>query len=151
MAEHTHIEWCDYSYCPWWGCTKVAGAPECDFCYAADDASRHLHPRHAAAAEKGNWTGIFTRSSEALRFAPLKWKKPGFVFWSSMSDVFHEDVDPEWVDEGFDMVEGTPRLTWLILTKRPGNAMRILAARNRRWPDNAWAGTSIGHPRSLPR
>jgi protein gp37 len=68
VAEHTHIPWTGYTYCPWWGCSKVAGAPECEHCYAADDASRHLHPRHTAAAEKGNWTGIFTRSSEAVRF-----------------------------------------------------------------------------------
>jgi protein gp37 len=48
------------------------------------------------------------------------------------------------------MVDRTPHLTWLLLSKRPGNAMRKLAALSRCWPDNAWAGTTIGHPRSLP-
>jgi protein gp37 len=122
VAEHTHIPWTGYTYCPWWGCSKVAGAPECEHCYAADGASRHLHLHHIAAAAHGEWTGRFTRASEAYRRLPeTKWKNPDFVFWSSMSDVFHEGVDLEWVEDGFQMVDATLHLTWLILTKRPGN------------------------------
>lgn len=33
MAEHTAIEWCDATFNPWIGCTRVS--PACDDCYAA--------------------------------------------------------------------------------------------------------------------
>ncbi len=33
MAENSKIEWCDHTFNPWIGCTKVS--PGCDHCYAA--------------------------------------------------------------------------------------------------------------------
>ena len=33
MAEKTNIEWCDATFNPWMGCTRVS--PACDDCYAA--------------------------------------------------------------------------------------------------------------------
>lgn len=33
MGETTKIQWCDYSWSPWWGCTPVS--PGCANCYAA--------------------------------------------------------------------------------------------------------------------
>jgi protein gp37 len=33
VSEITNIEWCDSTFNPWWGCTKVS--PACDNCYAA--------------------------------------------------------------------------------------------------------------------
>jgi protein gp37 len=38
MATKTGIEWCDSTFNPWWGCTKVS--PGCDHCYAERDAHR---------------------------------------------------------------------------------------------------------------
>ena len=32
MAENTKIEWCDHTFNPFIGCTKVS--PACDNCYA---------------------------------------------------------------------------------------------------------------------
>ena len=32
MGQATGIEWCDHTYNPWMGCTKVS--PACDHCYA---------------------------------------------------------------------------------------------------------------------
>ena len=32
MGQVTGIEWCDHTYNPWMGCTKVS--PVCDHCYA---------------------------------------------------------------------------------------------------------------------
>lgn len=32
MSDHTNIEWCDSTFNPWIGCTKVS--PACDHCYA---------------------------------------------------------------------------------------------------------------------
>jgi protein gp37 len=67
-----------------------------------------------------------------------------------MSDFWHERVPLEWLDEALGTIEATPHLTYQLLTKRPGNIGRKLAALNRRLPANAWIGATIGHPQSLP-
>lgn len=67
-----------------------------------------------------------------------------------MSDLWHEDVPLEWLDRALDVIDRTPHLTYLILTKRPGNVNRKLATLKRTLPDNVWAGATIGHAQSLP-
>ena len=39
MAENTSIEWCDATFNPWTGCTKVS--PGCDACETVSHCSRH--------------------------------------------------------------------------------------------------------------
>jgi protein gp37 len=67
-----------------------------------------------------------------------------------MSDFWHEDVPLPWLDEALDVIDRTPKLTYQILTKRPGNVQRRLDALKRRLPANIWIGATIGHERSLP-
>jgi protein gp37 len=144
----TKIEWTDFTWNPWWGCSKIA--LECDNCYAAIFASRGLHSVHVGVAGKGEWTGIITRSGEKVWQAPYKWHKPALVFTCSMSDFFHEAVPLDWLDDAFDVIERTPHLTYQILTKRPGNIARRLEWLRRRLPANVWIGATVGHPKSLP-
>src|SRR5579864_842018 len=65
MAEATKIEWCDHTFNPWVGCTKVSAA--CDNCYAEGWAKRSGmvqwgdHPRR--------------RTSENYWRQPLKWNR----------------------------------------------------------------------------
>src|SRR5688572_12637893 len=40
------------------------------------------------------------------------------VFVNSMSDLFHEDVPDEWIDNVFAVMALTPRHTYQVLTKR---------------------------------
>ena len=133
---------------PMVGCDKIA--PECDHCYAAVLASRGLNAVHAGVAARGEWTGTITRGSPAVWRSPLKWPHGARVFTCSMSDFWHERVPLECLDEALSIIEATPRLTYQILTKRPGNIARKLAALRRRLPGNVWAGATIGHPKSLP-
>jgi protein gp37 len=144
----TKIEWTDESWNPWWGCDKVA--PECDHCYAATDASRGLHAVHQGTAIKGDWTGLITRGSPTTWAKPRKLKPGTRVFTCSMSDFWHERAPLTWLAEALDIIEATPHLTYQVLTKRPGNIARKLAALNRRLPPNVWAGATIGDPKSLP-
>jgi protein gp37 len=143
----TKIEWTDHTWNPCWGCDKIA--PGCNHCYAAIFASHALHAVHVGVAAKGEWTGLITRSGPKVWQAPFGWRKPARAFTCSMADFWHEDVPPEWLDEALSIIEATPHLTYQLLTKRPGNVARKLAALNRRWPQNAWAGVTIGHPKSL--
>lgn len=52
MAENTKIEWCDHTFNPWEGCTKVG--PGCDNCYAETRNARFaggLAPNWGPGAE----------------------------------------------------------------------------------------------------
>jgi len=62
MAERSSIEWCDATFNPWIGCTKVS--PACDHCYAERDFDlrRHVVQWGAGQARK--------------RTAPANWKLP---------------------------------------------------------------------------
>ncbi len=151
----TKIEWSDRTWNPWWGCDEIA--PECGIhgggrsgrCYAAVFASRKIHEVHADTSNGGRWTGNITRSGTTVWQSPLQWKS-GRVFTCSMSDFWHEDVPLAWLDEALDTIERTPKLTYQILTKRPGNVARRLAELRRSLPANVWLGATIGHAKSLP-
>ena len=41
MSANTAIEWCDHTFNPWIGCTRVG--PGCDHCYAEADFDKRRH------------------------------------------------------------------------------------------------------------
>jgi protein gp37 len=67
------------------------------------------------------------------------------VFCASLADVF-DGESPEtlnsWRTDLWRLIEATPQLDWLLLTKRPGNARRMVPWGDR-WPRNVWIGTSV--------
>lgn len=124
MGEHTNIAWCDDTYNPWWGCTEVS--PACDFCYARIWSKRTGGP---------DWgTGIPRRKASVAVFqAPFAWHrkamkegKPRKVFCSSMSDFLDNEVDPAWRIDAWRVIRETTWLRWQILSKRIGNAEKML-------------------------
>lgn len=151
MGEVTGIAWTDHTMNPWWGCTRVS--PGCDRCYAEQLATvrRKLQVWGAQADRKA--------MSEAYWREPLKWNRKAQeagvrrrVFCASMADVF--EIVPEdnvaaaaVIEEArgrlWPLIEATPNLDWLLLTKRPQNARRIVPAS---WldgfPRNVWLGTT---------
>jgi protein gp37 len=118
------IEWTDRTWNPLAGCTMVSRA--CVNCYAMRMAFRLEHmgqEKYKGTTRKTEggkivWTGKINIDEKAL-LEPLKWKKPQRVFVNSMSDLFHEDVDPYFVDKVFAVMAATPHITYQILTKRP--------------------------------
>ena len=50
---------------------------------------------------------------------PLSWRKPKRIFVNSMSDLFHENVPDEWIDQIFAVMALCPQHTFQVLTKRP--------------------------------
>jgi protein gp37 len=64
------------------------------------------------------------------------------VFCASTADVFEDrdDLDP-WRRRLWGLIEATPQLDWLLVTKRPGRMARWASEEG--WPDNAWAGVSV--------
>jgi protein gp37 len=139
VAETTSIGWCESTFNPWIGCQKVS--PGCDHCYAEAMDKRtggaHWGP-HAARR----------RTSEAYWKNPRKWNRAAeksgarpFVFCASMADVFDNQIDPQWRADLWALIEATPRLVWLLLTKRPQNVEGMIPAAG--LPKNAALGTSI--------
>lgn len=51
----------------------------------------------------------------------------------------HKSISPEWRSKLFSLIENTPNLDWLLLTKRPQNIKKY-------YPEpapNVWLGTSV--------
>lgn len=150
MAESTSIEWCDHTWSPWEGCTRVSlaasGGGGCDHCYA-EAMNRWLRRGE-------NWGPGAPRLefSEAHWAKPVRWNKRAAKsglsrkVFPSMCDPFDNEVRSELRARFFRLIESTPHLTWLLLTKRIGNANRmIVEARGSDRPPlaNLWIGATI--------
>src|SRR5690606_33826171 len=77
------------------------------------------------------------------------WREPRRVFVNSMSDLFHEQVPDEYIDQVFDVMAQAPQHTFQVLTKRPERMRDYRVAWHAAHPEcqplpNVWLGTSIG-------
>ncbi len=128
-----------------WGCVKVS--EECWNCYAEGIANRYGMKLWGPAATTTRRTFGAKHWQE-----PLIWnreaEKQGHrrsVFCSSMADVFEDH--PVLVSERqklWMLIDQTPWLNWLLLTKRPENILAMAPWKDGLWPDNVWIGTSAG-------
>lgn len=124
MSDGTAIEWSDATWNFLVGCTKKSEG--CRNCYAIRTVERLATFPHNGERYQGlttklpvlNWTGRVQFFPERLA-QPLSWKKPRRIFVNSMSDMFHEDVPVEVIDQAFAIMALTPRHTYQVLTKRP--------------------------------
>ena len=123
MGDKSAIEWTDATWNPIRGCSRVSEG--CRNCYAERVAARFSRRGQAyeGLARSGQvarsaWTGAVRFIEDALML-PLRWKAPRRVFVNSMSDLFHEKVEDEWIDRIFAVMALTQRHTYQILTKRP--------------------------------
>jgi protein gp37 len=85
-----------------------------------------------------HWTGRVELIPEKLT-EPLHWRKPRRVFVNSMSDLFHEALPDEAIDEVFAVMALCPQHTFQVLTKR--------AKRMREW----FAAKTENNPPDRPR
>lgn len=66
------------------------------------------------------------------------------VFCSSLADVFDNEVDLLWRRDLFRLIDNTPNLDWLLLTKRIGNVPIMLRHIGvEKLPENVWLGATI--------
>jgi protein gp37 len=81
---------------------------------------------------------------------PLQKKKPTIYFVNSMSDLFHEDIPEDFLEQTFDIIRQSPQHILQILTKR---AERLYTyAQLHSIPVNAWVGVSVENKKyGLPR
>jgi protein gp37 len=134
MATKSQIEWTEQTWNPTTGCTKIS--PGCKHCYAEVMAGR-LQAMRARGYENG-----FQLSLLPERLAqPLRRKKPTVYFVNSMSDLFHEGIPDQFLDQVFSVIQKTPQHTYQILTKRAERLPEYF--RNRPCPNNVWLGVSV--------
>ena len=168
MSENTKIEWADHTFNPWIGCTKVG--PGCDNCYAKADFDDRRHrvvwgagqPRSRTKTwgepvrwNKTNfyecsvcgWRGSdkddeFSRPKKGCIhiLAPARQR----VFCASLADVFDNEVSETWRIDLFSLIEETPHLDWLLLTKRIGNVAGMIPWSACSEPfANVWIGATV--------
>lgn len=144
MGENTRIEWAHHTFNPWEGCAKIG--PGCDNCYAADRNARFN------GGEAVHWGphADRRRTSERNWDNPLRWdrlaQKAGRrdrVFCASLADVFDNAVPPTWRKDLWELIQATPNLDWLLLTKRVGIIERYLPADWGGGYHNVWLGLTV--------
>lgn len=207
MAETTGISWCDATFNPWMGCTKVS--PACAHCYAEREMDHRYHrvkwgPQGTRVrTSKGNWgkpkrwnllagegkcIGCAGTGSRKSRPCEVCSGTGGLehrprVFCASLADVFEawdkpivmadgaklfsqsrlvKDGKPgEWETRAatlddlrsdlFKLIDATPNLDWLLLTKRPENVSRMWCSHvntdglppSELPRKNVWLGTTV--------
>lgn len=151
----TKIEWADKSWNPVVGCTKIS--PGCQNCYAERMAARleniayktgnqKLHDKYyPTITYNGTWTGKVSLCPDALD-EPLRWKKPSRIFVCSMGDLFHEDVEPSFIQDVFWKMEECSQHIFMVLTKRPERMRKLLhvfyKGSQRILPKHIWLGVT---------
>src|SRR2546426_20086 len=130
MGDHSAIEWTDSTWNPVTGCTKIS--PGCKFCYAeriterwgrADFRTITLHPDRLPL--------------------PLRWRAPRRIFVNSMSDLFHEKVPIDFIEDVFDVMERANHHVFQVLTKRVDRLLQWHRDSGRKIPAHVWVGVSV--------
>src|SRR5438552_1940240 len=147
MAEHSAIEWTDATWNPVRGCTKIS--PGCAHCYAETFAERFRgvvgHPYER---------GFDLRTVPEKLAEPLRWATPKTIFVNSMSDLFHEEVEDDYILRVVQVMRLACWHTYQVLTKR---AKRMAEFLNTHVTDanelqHIWWGVSVENRKhGLPR
>jgi protein gp37 len=144
--ENSNIEWCHHTFNAWEGCDKIG--PGCDNCYAAT----RNHRFHAGA----NWGPDAPRQLRSDKYwrEPLKWNSNHAAFFAthgcrqrvfvnSLADVFDNKAPEGQRERLWQLIRDTPNLDWLLLTKRIGNAAKMLPADWGNGYPNVWLGVTV--------
>lgn len=119
------ISWTDHTWNPWIGCEKFS--PGCKYCYAEALSLKYGYVPGWGPGQPRKQT------SPANWNLPLKWnaeaKRNGRrarVFCASLADVFDPAAPASLRRDLFELIELTPDLDWLLLTKRPHLIRQLL-------------------------
>ncbi|HRI68757.1 MAG TPA: phage Gp37/Gp68 family protein [Polyangium sp.] len=111
MSDGSAIEWTDAIWNPVRGCTKIS--PGCKHCYAETFAERFRGvPGHPY--EQG--FDLLLVPDKLLE--PFRWSRSRRIFVNSMSDLFQDGVDDEYVRRVFEVMAAADWHIYQMLTKR---------------------------------
>lgn len=134
MSTNSAIEWTECTWNPVTGCTKISAG--CKHCYA-----ERMARRLQAMGQPNYRNGFRVTLHPHMLELPLTWKKPQMIFVNSMSDLFHEDVPLNFIQDVFEVMRQASWHTFQVLTKRSERLLELNECLN--WPDNVWMGVSV--------
>ena len=150
MGKNSSIEWTDHTFNPWVGCAKVSAG--CQHCYAeALMDTRFGRVQWGVNGTRqqtnpANWVQVRRWNAEAVRTGVRR-----RVFCGSLCDWLEDRHDTNaWRISLLELIELTHGLDWLMLTKRPENAVRLIQQAAGRSVESffernphVWFGTSV--------
>jgi protein gp37 len=134
MATNSHIEWTDATWNPVTGCTKIS--PGCKHCYA-----ERLSKRLKAMGQANYRYGFKLTLQPQMLELPLHWKSPKRIFVNSMSDLFHESVPTDYINQVFDVMGRAHWHQYQVLTKRSERVLEL--SKKLEWAPQIWMGVSV--------
>lgn len=130
----TKIEWTQASWNPTIGCDKVSSG--CKNCYA-----QAMAKRLQAIGNPDYKDGFAFKMLPQRLDEPKRNKKPTLYFVNSMSDLFHQKMDFDFLERVMQVIADTPHHQYQILTKRPHTMKEYFSRRE--IPPNVWLGTTV--------
>lgn len=131
------ISWCDHTWNPWIGCTKVSAG--CQFCYAEELDKRRFSktmdggsvgspmshwgrnaPRHRTSLHNWNDPMRWNKKAGNVASAGLQSRRER-VFCASLADILDGEVPVRYLADALKVIHAAKNLDWLLLTKRPEN------------------------------
>ena len=149
MGKNSKISWTKHTFNPFIGCQHVSAG--CDNCYAETLMDKRFG--------KVKWGphGERVRTSESNWKQPLKWDKEARiagrrdrVFCASLADWLDNKAPQQWRIDLASLIERTPNLDWLLLTKRPEN-FDVLSPWGMNFPENVWLGITAENQETFDR
>jgi protein gp37 len=134
MAQGSAIEWTEATWNPVTGCTKVS--PGCKHCYA-----ERMAGRLQAMGQRNYRNGFRLTLQPHMLELPLRWGKAQTIFVNSMSDLFHEDVPIEFIQQVFAVMRRAHWHRFQVLTKRSERLAALEPELD--WAPNIWMGVSV--------
>jgi protein gp37 len=138
MASNSAIEWTEATWNPVTGCDKVS--PGCAHCYA-----ERMARRLQAMGQRNYASGFDLTLQPQMLELPLRWKRSKRIFVNSMSDMFHDDVPLEFIQQAFDVMRRADWHQYQILTKRSERLLEVDPQLN--WQPQIWMGVSVENAR----
>ena len=143
----TKIDWADETINPITGCRNFGRPDICgDYCYAARMA-RRLKGRFGYPADDP-----FQPTFHPDRLQKINRKRSKThtrIFLNSMSDLFCEGVNPDWIQQTIEVVCRNEKDLFFVLTKRPERILELLHCIS--LPKNLWWGVSVTKQQDLWR
>ncbi len=141
MGENTKIEWATHTLNLWIGCEAIS--PACDHCYAAAYAKRVGRDfSQRTRTLSTTWSKALKYQAQAAAFF-LEHGHRQRIFVNSLSDFFDNEAPQQWRQDFFELARLTPDLDYLLLTKRIGNAPRMLPEDWGNGYPNVWIGATV--------